>query len=149
MVFQHHKESLTPSAAVYEYAECIPLYCQQRSVPFYSFLQFFKCRNAGLSGTGIKWDANSGARSVPEYSSNELRCRGPECPCRRHVRLCQRACKGPSPVGVGHGPVDKAPGCCKVALGLNPQPSTPKMGSSKLDEQPTVDPTKIRKKQLN
>jgi hypothetical protein len=29
-------------------------------------------------------------------------------------------------LGVGHGPVDKAPGCCKVALGSNPQPSTPK-----------------------
>ncbi len=45
---------------------------------------------------------------------------------------------------VGHGPVDKAPGCCKVALGSNPQPSTPKMGSSKVDEQPTGGPTKIR-----
>jgi hypothetical protein len=45
---------------------------------------------------------------------------------------------------VGHGPVDKAPGCCKVALGSNPRPSTPKMGSSKVDEQPTGDPTKIR-----
>jgi hypothetical protein len=46
--------------------------------------------------------------------------------------------------GVGHGPVDKAPGCCKVALGSNPRPSTPKMGSSKVDEQPTGGPTKIR-----
>ncbi len=46
--------------------------------------------------------------------------------------------------GAGHGPVDKAPGCCKVALGSNPQPSTPKMGSSKVDEQPTGGPTKIR-----
>ncbi len=50
---------------------------------------------------------------------------------------------GHGPVGVGHGPVDKAPGCCKVALGSNPRPSTPKMGSSKVDEQPTGGPTKI------
>ncbi len=42
------------------------------------------------------------------------------------------------PVGVRHGPVDKAPGCCKVALGSNLRPSTPKMGSSKVDEEPTV-----------
>ncbi len=46
--------------------------------------------------------------------------------------------------GVGHGPVDKAPGCCKVALGSNPRPSTPKMVSSKVDEQLTGGPTKIR-----
>ncbi len=34
------------------------------------------------------------------------------------------------PVGVRHGPVDKAPGCCKVALGSNPRPMTapPKWG---------------------
>jgi hypothetical protein len=50
----------------------------------------------------------------------------------------------PSASGVRHGPVDKAPGCCKVALGSNPRPSTPKMGSSKVDEQPTGGPTKIR-----
>jgi hypothetical protein len=42
--------------------------------------------------------------------------------------------------GVGHGPVDKAPGCCKVALGSNPRPSSPKMGSSKVDEQPIGEP---------
>ena len=46
--------------------------------------------------------------------------------------------------GLGHGPVDKAPGCSKVALGSNPRLSTPKMGSSKVDEQPTGGPTKIR-----
>ncbi len=51
-----------------------------------------------------------------------------------------------SKIGVGRGPVDKAPGCCKVALGSNPQPSTPKMGSSKVDEQPTGGPTKIHGK---
>jgi hypothetical protein len=45
-----------------------------------------------------------------------------------------------SKIGVGHGPVDIAPGCCKVALGSNPQPSTPKLGSSKVDEQPTAPP---------
>ncbi len=49
---------------------------------------------------------------------------------------------GHGPVGVG--PVDKAPGCCKVALGSNPRPSTSKIGSSKVDEQPTGGPTKIR-----
>ncbi len=48
------------------------------------------------------------------------------------------------PKNVGHGPVDKAPGCCKVALSSNPRPSTPKMGSSKVDEQPTGGPTKSR-----
>jgi hypothetical protein len=46
--------------------------------------------------------------------------------------------------GVRHGPVDKAPGCCKVALGSIPRLSTPKMGSSEVDEQPTGGPTKIR-----
>jgi hypothetical protein len=38
---------------------------------------------------------------------------------------------GHGPVRGGDGPVDKAPGCCKVALGSNPRPSTPKMGSLK------------------
>ncbi len=45
---------------------------------------------------------------------------------------------------LGHGPVDKAPGRCKVALGSNPRPITPKMGSFKVDQRPTGGPTKIR-----
>ncbi len=51
---------------------------------------------------------------------------------------------GNGPVGVGHGPVDKDTGFCKVAMGSNPRHSTPKMRSSKVDEQPTRGPTKIR-----
>jgi hypothetical protein len=44
---------------------------------------------------------------------------------------------------VRHGPVDKAPGCCKVALGSIPRLSTPEMGSSKVDEQPREAPPKF------
>jgi hypothetical protein len=40
------------------------------------------------------------------------------------------------------GLVEKAPGCCTVALGSIPRPSNTKMGV--MDEQPTVGPTKIR-----
>jgi hypothetical protein len=47
-------------------------------------------------------------------------------------------------LGVRHGPVDKAPGSCKEALGSNLRPITPKIGSSKVDEQPTGGPIKIR-----
>ncbi len=54
--------------------------------PFFFFLQFLKCRNAGLSGTRIR-----GPSPVPECSGTGMRCRGTECQCQR-----QRACKGPS-----------------------------------------------------
>ncbi len=39
--------------------------------------------------------------------------------------------------GVRHGPVDKAPDCCKVALGSIPRPSNPKNGVISVDEKPT------------
>ncbi len=34
----------------------------------------------------------------------------------------------PESLGVGHGPVDKAPGCCKVALGSYPPAQHPQNG---------------------
>ena len=46
--------------------------------------------------------------------------------------------------GVGHGQVDKAPGCCKVALASNPWPSTPKKyGLPRWMNSPQEDPPKF------